>query len=107
MNLPYSPNLLLQAMAENNMNQMEFSNEIGKSQAQLSKYIAGKTKIPHDVFIHSMNILRRHNIRELTIEEILYEVMTLDGESHREIREALMKMIIAYKKMPRPSKPLA
>lgn len=103
MNLSCSPNLLLQAMAAKNMNQLEFSNEIGKSQAQLSKYIAGKTKIPHGVFIHAVNILKKHNISELAVEEILYEVMTLDGESHREIREALMKMIIAYKKMPRPS----
>lgn len=92
-----APNLIKRAMTTKRMNQQKFSREIGKSQAQLSKYITGKTEIPSSILIHCMNIIQERNAGEASAEGLLYEVVMLDGDTHQEIRDALMKMIIAYK----------
>ena len=98
MNLLSDPDFLVRAKKAKGMNQNDFSKEIGKSQAQLSKYLTGKTKIPNDIFIHCTNIIRKHNSSSAGVEDLLYEVLMLDGDAHSDLRDALMKMIIAYKR---------
>ncbi len=90
------PELIKRAMSLKGTRQHEFAREIGRSQAQLSKYLSGKTSIPADVSIHCMNILRENNNTECGVEELICELMALRGEVHKEIREALMKVIRAY-----------
>ncbi|WP_283160744.1 helix-turn-helix domain-containing protein [Serratia proteamaculans] len=80
------------------MNQRDFSREIGKSQAQVSKYLTGKTDIPDEIKIHCMNILSNHNSTGSSMEELISEVLTLQGDMHNEIRGALMNVISAYRK---------
>ncbi|KFX11864.1 hypothetical protein N6P31_22035 [Pectobacterium betavasculorum] len=71
---------------------------MGKSQAQLSKYLAEKGSIPAEVMIRCMNILKEGNFPEPGVEELIYELISLKGDAHKEIREALMKVIRAYRK---------
>lgn len=92
-----SPEIIKEAMHLSGHKQHDFSKLIGKSQAQLSKYLSGKTEIPASVIIHCMNILRRYNQTGHSTDALFLEILELKGEEHRPIREALMSMIAAYK----------
>ncbi|MCL2893745.1 helix-turn-helix transcriptional regulator [Brenneria sp. MC1SB4.1] len=84
-------------MQATGLKQRDFSEIIGKSQAQVSKYLSGKTEVPDYVNIHCVNIIREHSQLGSSVEELLFEIQGLEGEEHRSIREALMGVISAYK----------
>jgi len=92
-----SSGLVRKAMQATGLKQRDFSELIGKSQAQVSKYLSGKTEIPGRVKIHCVNILKEHSQKGSSVEELQFEILELEGEEHRSIREALMGMISAYK----------
>lgn len=92
-----SSGLIRKAMQATGLKQRDFSELIGKSQAQVSKYLSGKTEVPGCVKIHCMNIIKKHSQKGSSVEELLFEIQDLEGEAHRSIREALMGVISAYK----------
>lgn len=84
------------AMKRTRLNQAEFSNLIGKSQGQVSKYLSGASKPTSKTYIHCMNIISKNSGINNNYLDLLFEVSKLEDEEHNAIRSALLGMINAY-----------
>lgn len=90
------PEMIKLAMKKSGLNQQEIAKRIGKSQAQISKYL-NKTSIPpEDAIIHLMNIIASYPPDEGHFFELLMQVYTLNGEQHKDLRIAITKIIHSY-----------
>lgn len=79
------------------LNQQKFAKSIGKSQAQVSKYLSGKSGLSVKLFIHLMNIIRQSNDEKGEIYHVLAEVLELNADEDKGIRVALLQTMRAYK----------
>lgn len=91
-----SPELIQLAMRISDCNQKDFSTMIGRSQAQISKYLSGKSEIPAEVSIRCMNIIRQVEPEKDSHIELLFRVSVLNDERHQPLRRALMEVIRAW-----------
>lgn len=91
------PEMIKLAMKKSGLNQDEIARRIGKSQAQVSKYLNKASIPPEDAIIHFMNIIASYPPDEGHFFELLMQVYTLNGEQHKEFRVALTKTICAYR----------
>lgn len=89
--------LIKLAIEESDMKQAEFARVIGKSQAQVSKYLSGSSKPPDDIIIRCMNIVVNKKSDKSNLLLLLFEISKLGDDHHREMRAALLSMITAYK----------
>ncbi len=90
------PELIKLAMKQKGLNQTGLAHLIGKSQAQISKYL-NQTSIPSDaVIIRIMNIISESPPEDGHFFELLRLIYTLNGEQHKNLRIALTKTIDAY-----------
>lgn len=90
------PEIVKLAMSKTSLNQRGFAKLIGKSQAQVSKYITGSSDIPGDVNIHCMNIITGKEPDKDSHIELLVKVIQLNGEENKALRRVLMEMILAW-----------
>lgn len=85
------------AMKRSGLKQSEFANKIGKSQAQVSKYISGDSNPTTSVYIHCMNIIGSHEQGDGGLLDLMNEVSKLNSDKDKRMRQALIGMIKAYK----------
>lgn len=85
------------ALKVSGLKQSEFANKIGKSQAQVSKYISGNSNPTIPVYIHCMNIIGSHEQGDGGLLDLMNEVSKLNSEKDKSMRQALIGMIKAYK----------
>ncbi|WP_338593694.1 helix-turn-helix transcriptional regulator (plasmid) [Shewanella khirikhana] len=85
------------AMKKSGLNQHDFAKKIGKSQAQISKYISGDSKPSTRTYIHCMNIITSSGPSDGSLLNLMHEVSMLDGEKHEHMRNALIATIKAYR----------
>lgn len=97
MSLIETSELIKTAMARSSLNQSEFAKEIGKSQAQVSKYLAGSSIPNKDTFIRIMNIIASYQPDQISHIDILIQMNNLDSVRDHELFVALLGMIKAYK----------
>lgn len=90
------------ALESSGLSQQEFAKSIGKSQAQVSKYLSGKSGLSAKLLIHLMNIIRQSNDAKGEIYHVLAEVLELNADEDKGIRAALLQTIRAYKARPHP-----
>ncbi|MCA0952148.1 helix-turn-helix transcriptional regulator [Shewanella chilikensis] len=91
------PEAVKLAMKKSGLKQADFAKKIGKSQAQISKYISGYSKPTTKIYIHCMNIIRSCEQGDGSLLDLMNEVSGLDGEKHEHMRHALIETIKAYK----------
>lgn len=91
------PEVIKLAMKKSGLKQAGFAKKIGKSQAQVSKYISGDSKPSTETYIHCMNIINSSEQGDESLLDLINEVSRLDGDKHKHIRNALVEMIKAYK----------
>ena len=90
------PEMIKLAMKKSSLNQQEIAKKIGKSQAQVSKYLNRTSMPPEETIIHLMNIIASYPSDDSHFFELLTQVYTLNGEEHKDLRVALAKIIHAY-----------
>lgn len=89
--------LIKAAMIRSSMNQRELAKKIGKSQAQVSKYLAGTSVPSKEAIIHIMNIIASHQPDKINHVDIFIQINQLDPVKDHALFSALMGMINAYK----------
>ncbi len=89
--------IIREAYRASGLSQIDFAEKIGKSQAQISKYLSGTSSPKKETIIHCVNILKKESPNESDFFNLLFEVLELKEEKHREFRFALTKIIKAYK----------
>ncbi|EAQ65268.1 hypothetical protein MED121_18545 [Marinomonas sp. MED121] len=96
MNLLSESDVVKLALKKSTLSQKDFSKKLGKSQAQISKYISGESNLSAKTYIHCMNILSQLENDDDSLILLLKETSRLKGEKHKEIRKALIDLIKAY-----------
>lgn len=85
------------AMRISGLRQSKFAKKIGKSQAQVSKYLSGESKPSTSVYIHCMNIIGAHEQGNGCLLDLINEVSKLNKDKDKDMRQAIIGMIKAYK----------
>lgn len=85
------------AMEKSGLSQAGFAKSIGRSQAQVSKYISGDSKPTTKIYIHCMNIISSSEHSDGSLPALINEVSKLNEEKHLHMRRALIEMIKAYR----------
>jgi len=89
---PDSSRLVRRARNKLQLNQVDFAEEINKTQSVLSRYECGKVIPPLKIIMHCMHIL--NEVPSSTdIEQIVTKVRALEGEQYVKIREALNTLL--------------
>jgi transcriptional regulator with XRE-family HTH domain len=101
MTLIETSDLIKIAMTRASLNQREMALKIGKSQAQVSKYLAGTSIPSKDTIIHIMNIISSHQADHINHIDIYLQMSQLDAVKDHDLFAALMGMIRAYKAVSR------
>jgi len=91
------PEAVKLAVEKSGLKQSDFAKTIGRSQAQISKYISGDSKPTAKIYIHCMNIVNSFEYGDGSLLELINEISSLDGEKHKHMRHAVIEMIKAYK----------
>ncbi|MGE6315693.1 helix-turn-helix domain-containing protein [Shewanella baltica] len=92
-----SSELIKLAMSRASLNQAGIAKKIGKSQAQVSKYLAGLSTPSQEVIIHIVNIISECEADDVKPLDIFIQIHQLDPESDHDLLTALMRMVKAYK----------
>jgi transcriptional regulator with XRE-family HTH domain len=89
--------LIKLVMSRRSMTQNRIAKLIGKSQAQVSKYVSGTSVPSKDTIIHLMNIISESDAGHINPLDIFLQIHQLDPDRHRDFLTALMAMVKAYK----------